>query len=80
VGRLKDVIISGGENIYPAEVESVLAAHPAVLDTFWDQTIAIRPGAVPLDYDSAATPAPSISTNALKTSLSVRGRHAAVMM
>ncbi|MDP9284331.1 MAG: AMP-binding protein, partial [Actinomycetota bacterium] len=32
LGRLKDMIVSGGENVYPAEVESVLHEHPAVTD------------------------------------------------
>ena len=31
-GRAKEMFISGGENVYPAEVENVLAAHPAVVD------------------------------------------------
>jgi acyl-CoA synthetase (AMP-forming)/AMP-acid ligase II len=30
--RLKDMIISGGENIYPAEVENALMKHPAIAD------------------------------------------------
>lgn len=32
VGRSSDVVISGGVNIYPAEIEQVLMLHPSVLD------------------------------------------------
>ncbi|WP_216587894.1 long-chain-fatty-acid--CoA ligase [Streptomyces brasiliscabiei] len=47
VDRLKDMIISGGENVYPAEVERVLAACPGVLeaavlgvpDPTWGETV-----------------------------------------
>lgn len=30
-GRRKEMFISGGENVYPAEVENVISAHPAVI-------------------------------------------------
>lgn len=56
--RTKDMIISGGENIYSAEVESVLYAHPAIAevavigrpDEKWGETVlaivTLRPGAI----------------------------------
>ncbi|MGH3860927.1 AMP-binding enzyme, partial [Actinokineospora sp.] len=31
-GRIKDMVIRGGENIYPREIEEFLYTHPAVLD------------------------------------------------
>lgn len=45
--RIKDMVITGGENVYPAEVESVVAAHPAVAevavigvpDQKWGETV-----------------------------------------
>ncbi|PVA06766.1 AMP-binding protein [Thalassorhabdomicrobium marinisediminis] len=32
IDRIKDMYISGGENVYPAEVERVLCSHPAILE------------------------------------------------
>lgn len=30
--RIKDMIISGGENVYPAEIENILLSHPGIAD------------------------------------------------
>ncbi len=46
-GRAKDVIITGGENVFPVEVEDVLAGYPGVLqsavfgrlDTLWGERV-----------------------------------------
>jgi len=34
VGRLKDMVIRGGENIYPREIEEFLHQHPKIADVY----------------------------------------------
>jgi fatty-acyl-CoA synthase len=65
VGRLKDMIISGGENIYPSEIENILHARPDVVeaavigvpDEKWGEVgwaiIVYRPEAVPSEKELA---------------------------
>ncbi|MFQ6328127.1 AMP-binding protein [Nocardia sp. CWNU-33] len=63
-GRIKDMVIRGGENIYPREIEEFLYAHPDILDAqvigvpdpkygeelmVW---IRMRAGAAPLDAEA----------------------------
>jgi len=59
-GRIKEMYISGGENVYPAEVENVLARHPSILesaiigvpDEKWGEVghafVILRPDAAPV--------------------------------
>jgi fatty-acyl-CoA synthase len=64
VGRLKEMIIRGGENIYPWEIEQVLAAHPDVIeaavvgvpDPYWGEQVAavVRLEGSATDEDLAA--------------------------
>ncbi len=63
VGRIKDLVIRGGENVYPREVEEFLYAHPDILDAqvigvpdekFGEELMAwvrLRPGAA-MDAES----------------------------
>jgi fatty-acyl-CoA synthase len=63
-GRIKDMVIRGGENIYPREVEEFLYTHPDILDAqvigvpdakYGEELMAwvrMRPGATPLTAEA----------------------------
>jgi fatty-acyl-CoA synthase len=65
-GRIKDMVIRGGENIYPREIEEFLYTHPAIRDVqvigvpdekYGEELMAciiLKPGAAPLDSDAVA--------------------------
>jgi fatty-acyl-CoA synthase len=65
-GRIKDMVIRGGENIYPREIEEFLYTHPAIQDVqvigvpdarFGEELMAciiLAPGAEPLDAEALA--------------------------
>ncbi|GIF18277.1 fatty-acyl-CoA synthase [Actinoplanes tereljensis] len=64
VGRIKDLVIRGGENVYPREVEEFLYAHPDIADVqvigvpdakYGEELMAwivMRPGTTPLTADA----------------------------
>jgi fatty-acyl-CoA synthase len=64
VGRIKDMVIRGGENIYPREIEEFLYTHPDIEDVqvvgvpdekYGEELCAwirMRPGATPLDAEA----------------------------
>ena len=66
-GRIKDMVIRGGENIYPREIEEFLYTHPDILDAqvigvpdekYGEELCAwirMREGAQPLDADAVRT-------------------------
>jgi long-chain acyl-CoA synthetase len=50
VDRLKDLIIVGGANVYPSEIEEVLLNHPAVAEAVVVSMPDARRGELPLAY------------------------------
>ncbi len=65
IGRKKDLIISGGMNIYPSDLEAVLRSHPAVLEAAVIGAASQRWGETPVGFVTLRG-GPEISTDELK--------------
>lgn len=70
VDRVKYLIKTGGENVYPAEIERHLLAHPGVLDAVVVRRRGSRWGEVPVGFVALADPA--VSAPALLADLRTR--------
>jgi fatty-acyl-CoA synthase len=66
VDRVKDMIISGGENIYCAEVENVLAAHPGISQVSVVGQPDARWGETPVAFAVLRPPATSLGLGELR--------------
>ncbi|HXT93628.1 MAG TPA: long-chain-fatty-acid--CoA ligase [Trebonia sp.] len=72
VDRVKDMIISGGENIYCAEVENALAGHPSVAEVSVVGQPDARWGETPVAFVALRQPATSLSLAELRAEASAR--------
>ncbi|MCC6171159.1 MAG: AMP-binding protein [Gammaproteobacteria bacterium] len=64
VDRKKDMILSGGQNVYPADLEAVLAAHPQVAEVAVIGIPDERWGETPLALVVPRPPAPEVASEA----------------
>ena len=76
VGRIKDMVIRGGENVYPREIEEFLYRHPTIQDvqvfgvpdaTLWRGAVRLDQAASRRDADRGGACATSAATRSRTT-------------